>query len=171
MIPELRDLMPIRALCRLLDVSAATHYRHQKAQGGEQDLALREAIDAVTLRYPAYGYRRVTHELRRRDVTANHKRVLRVMRAEGLLCVPKRSYQKTTDSEHGERRYPNLVKQLLVTDINQVPGDDASRGPLGGLPTSPSWPSARALSTSRAYWTPFHAVVSGGRSRRTSTPI
>ena len=38
------------------------------------------------LEFPGYGYRRVTKELYRRGWSVNHKRVLRIMREESLLC-------------------------------------------------------------------------------------
>ncbi len=50
---------------------------------------VRNAIQNVAVEFPAYGYRRITAELRRRGytVTVNHKRVLRLLREENLLCV------------------------------------------------------------------------------------
>lgn len=114
MITELRELLPTRALCRLLGISAATYYRHQKASPTEKEEGLAAVIEAIVLEYPSYGYRRVTHELRRRQMVVNHKRVLSIMRAQGLLCRTKGKFRKTTDSAHGERRYPNLIKHLRV---------------------------------------------------------
>lgn len=42
------------------------------------------------------------------------------MRAQELLCRTKGKFRKTTDSVHGEWRYPNLIKHVSVTDLNQV---------------------------------------------------
>jgi transposase InsO family protein len=42
------------------------------------------------------------------------------MRQEGLLCRKKRRFAVTTDSRHPFRIYPNLVKDILLTGINQV---------------------------------------------------
>jgi len=42
---------------------------------------------------------------------ANHKQVLRLMREETLLVQVKR-YVRTTFSQHGLGRYPNLIKDL-----------------------------------------------------------
>jgi transposase InsO family protein len=85
--------------------------------------ALREAIERITLAFPAYGYRRVTAQLQRDGCWVNHKRVLRVMREESLLCQLQRGWVKTTDSEHGYRVYPNLLKEKgwrSLTGINQA---------------------------------------------------
>jgi putative transposase len=68
--------------------------------------------------------RRITAELRNRGYTVNHKRVLRLMREDNLLCVRKRFKPKTTDSDHNLRRYPNLLKGLEITRLNQVWASD-----------------------------------------------
>ena len=47
-------------------------------------------------------------ELRRRGWTVNQKRVYRLMREDNLLCVRKRKFVVTTDSNHGRKVYPNL---------------------------------------------------------------
>jgi transposase InsO family protein len=41
----------------------------------------------------------------------NHKRVLRLMREESLLCQLKRRWVRTTDADHGLTTYPNPLKQ------------------------------------------------------------
>ena len=58
-------------------------------------------------RVPAYGYRRVTHELRRRGLVVNHKRVARVMREHALTPRRVRAWLATTNSNHKQRVYPN----------------------------------------------------------------
>ncbi len=72
------------------------------------------------LAFPGYGYRRVTKQLQRNGWTVNHKRVLRVMREESLLCQLRRRFVVTTDAGHGLRRYPNLALNLLVARPDQV---------------------------------------------------
>jgi putative transposase len=65
----------------------------------------------------------VTAQLQRDGCAVNHKRVLRVMREESLLCQLKRGWVKTTDSEHGHRVYPNLLAEAgwrKLTGINQA---------------------------------------------------
>jgi putative transposase len=66
------------------------------------------------LEFPGYGYRRVTKELHRRGWAVNHKRVMRVMRQESLLCQIERRFKMTTDSAHSFGRYPNLLKEALI---------------------------------------------------------
>lgn len=80
---------------------------------------LRDAIEQIALEHPRYGYRRMTAELGQRGLPANHKRVLRIMREKSLLADVKRLC-RTTDSNHGFGRYPNLVKGLLIDRVDQV---------------------------------------------------
>jgi transposase InsO family protein len=103
----------IRHLCDLFQVNRAWFYarRHapSDAEKATEEVALRDAIEQIILDFPGYGYRRVTHALKRADWKVNHKRVLRVMREESLLCHLKRHFVHTTDSHHQYQVYPNLV--------------------------------------------------------------
>jgi putative transposase len=73
------------------------------------------------LEFPGYGYRRVTKELYRRGWTVNHKRVLRLMRQESLLCqIKQRRFVPTTDSAHAFGVYPNLIKDRKLDGLDQA---------------------------------------------------
>ncbi len=113
--------LPVAAIFEALSLSRATHHRRRaSASQLDPDSELRDHIQRIALDWPCYGYRRITAELHRQGVAANHKRVLRLMRADNLLCLRKRSFIRTTDSRHGLAVYPNLVPQLTVTSINQL---------------------------------------------------
>lgn len=114
--------LSLRRLCVLLGVNRAWYYAHQR-----QDLAaeaeatrLRDAVERLTLAFPGYGYRRVTKALQRDGWAVNHKRVLRIMREEALLCQLKRRFVATTDASHGLPTYPNLLTGLAITRLDQV---------------------------------------------------
>ena len=84
------------------------------------EMEIRDQLQKIALESPAYGYRRVTHELRHRGFDINHKRVLRMMREDNLLCVRRRAFVVTTDSRHHLPVYPNLAGQMVPTAINQL---------------------------------------------------
>jgi len=108
-------------MCKLGQVSRAGWYRQQAdAQSADRDLELRDEIQKIALEWPAYGSRRITAELKRRGWTVNRKRVQRLMRRDNLLCLRKRKFVVTTDSDHGLRVYPNLVRQMTLTGIDQL---------------------------------------------------
>jgi len=83
-------------------------------------MELRDAIQRIALEKPTYGYRRITAQLRRAGRVVNSKRVLRMMREDNLLCLRRRSFVRTTDSDHGLPVYPNLAKGVVLTGINQL---------------------------------------------------
>ena len=62
----------------------------------------------------------MTEELQRRGWTANHKRVYRLMREDNLLCLRKRKFVVTTDSDHGLPVYPNRARELVLTGLDQL---------------------------------------------------
>ena len=113
--------LPVVSVLTTLGLSRATYYRRQAEAGlTDPDLELRDHIQRLALEWPQYGYRRITAQLHRQGITANHKRVLRLMRDDNLLCLRKRRFFCTTDSRHSLTVYPNLVPELTITAINQL---------------------------------------------------
>ena len=111
----------ISALCRAVDLPRSTFYRHRHPDESlNRDMVLRDHIQRIALEWPSYGYRRITAQLQREGVLVNHKCVLRLMRLDNLLCLRKRHFIHTTDSNHDWPVYPNLVPELNVTGINQL---------------------------------------------------
>lgn len=80
------------------------------------------SVYLITISYkqPYYGYRRITAQLKREKVRINHKRVLRMMRELGIQGKIKHQYITTTNSKHNNKIYPNLIKDKMVTSINQI---------------------------------------------------
>jgi len=81
---------------------------------------LMDHIEAICLEFPRYGYRRVTHQLRREGWQVNHKKALRLMRESDLLCQVKLKRLKTTNSNHCLPVYPNFIKDIVISHLNQV---------------------------------------------------
>lgn len=107
--------------CELARVSRAGFYRHYEEHEPRQaEMALRDQLQEIVLENRFYGYRRVVAVLRQQGVVVNHKRVLRLMRADNLLALRKRRFVLTTDSRHTFAVYPNLVPRLKVSNINQL---------------------------------------------------
>jgi transposase InsO family protein len=86
----------------------------------QRDMQRRPHIHKVALEMRCYGYRPITEELHRRAVIINHKVVLRLLRDDNLLCLRRRAFVSTTDSQHHFPIYPNLAPDLVLTDINQL---------------------------------------------------
>jgi len=121
--------LPISRSCLVLEVSRSGYYYWLESSetipaGGSEYSDLNNQIQEIALEFPYYGYRRITAELRNRSYTVNHKRVLRIMRQEKLLCHKKKFKPVTTDSTHGLPIYPNLLKGREITGVNQVWASD-----------------------------------------------
>ncbi len=109
------------AMCQALSVSRSWYYaRPHSLEPTEEQTQLRDAIERLCLQWPAYGYRRITRQLQRDGWQVNHKRVLRLLREESLLCRLKKHFVKTTDSQHGYAVPPNRLKGLKIERCNQV---------------------------------------------------
>jgi len=107
--------------CELAKVSRAGFYRLvPRPAGPDPDLELRDALQRLALEFPSYGWPRMTAELQRRGWAVNHKRVYRLMREDNLLCLRKRKFVVTTDSDHGLPVYANLVPALQLTGLDQL---------------------------------------------------
>ena len=118
MIGKLAETCPIQVICEALDVPRSTYYYHTQAKDDQQ---VRSAIEDVAHQWPTYGYRRMTQQLRReKGWIINDKRVRRLMKKMGLQAKIKRKKRRTTNSEHGFPRYPNLVLDLEVIRPDQV---------------------------------------------------
>lgn len=91
-----------------------------KPTESDADEALSARIEQIAEEYEKYGYRRMTAQLHREGIGVNHKKVSRIMREKGLKAKHTRRYVKTTDSNHPYPVFPNLIKGLQVTAINQV---------------------------------------------------
>ncbi len=110
----------VERLCKLFSVSRSWYYEcPTPEEKAHRDVELRDAIERIVLEFPGYGYRRVTAELHRRSWAVNHKRVLRIMREESLLCQLHRRFKVTTDSAHPFSSHPNLLKDVELDGPDQ----------------------------------------------------
>jgi len=112
----------MRRMVELSQMSRASFYRRQSAAppGPDPDMNLRDAIQRIALEFSSYGRPRITAELKRRSWEVNHKRVHRILREDNLLCLRRQKFVVTTDSGHHLRVYPNLARQLVLTDVDQL---------------------------------------------------
>ena len=102
-----------------MGLARSTYYEAPAAQSvGEAEIV--ERIATICAEFPRYGYRRVTAQLHRDCVIVNHKKVMRIMREQGLTVRPRRRFVATTDSNHDGPIFPNLAKHVVPTGPNQL---------------------------------------------------
>ena len=120
--PRPQGELTVERMCALAGVSRAGYYRRWRASAPRQEeTTFRDAIQRVVLANRRYGYRRIAAQLRRDGFVVNHKRVLRLMRQDNLLCLHKRPFVPvTTDSRHEWRVVPNLARGLVPTGLDQL---------------------------------------------------
>lgn len=120
------DHISLSRAAQLLTVQRSGYYAWLERSSKDQDKALEDEIILEEIReicgeITGYGYRRMTVELHNRGFLVNHKRVLRQMKENDLLCKKKTAYKPTTtDSNHDNPIYPNLIKDKPITHPDQV---------------------------------------------------
>lgn len=85
------------------------------------DALLRDRIERLQGEFPGYGYRRLGRQLRREGIVVNDKKIRRIQREYQLFPIRWHSFKiATTDSNHGYKIYPNLLRGKTLTGIHQV---------------------------------------------------
>ena len=107
----------MRQICEVLDFNRNLFYYHPKSAPSEA--RLREEIEQLAVRYPKYGYRRITKLLVRMGYPVGYRRVARLMREENLSVSVKRVCQ-TTRSLEAEHNWVNRVQSLEICRSDQV---------------------------------------------------
>lgn len=108
----------VRRCCELLGLNRSTLY-YKKKETAIDDIDLLNAIREVWERYPFYGYRRITQELRKTSkLKVNRKRVQRLMVWGGIQAIypgPNTSRRNKLHAVH-----PYLLAGMSMTHANQA---------------------------------------------------
>ena len=130
---HLEEFGTISKACKAIGLSVSSFYYKLKVDPKDRairDSDLRDLIEKIQCTFPQYGVRQVYWELLwGYSKRVNKKRIHRVMREHGLRAQIYRGFKvSTTDSNHTNRVYPNLLhgkevaapNQVWVTDITYV---------------------------------------------------
>jgi putative transposase len=82
------------------------------------DMDLRDVIQQIAMAelWPAAHHRGTPTT----ELGGESERVYRILREDNLLCVRKRKFVSTTDSNHDRKLYPNLARQIVSTSVDQL---------------------------------------------------
>ena len=116
-VEALRTDYSVRQICEVLGFTRSSLYYQPKQDPSEA--VLRDEIEALALRYPTYGYRRIRKLLVRMGYSVGYKRVARLMKATNLSVSVRRVCQTTTSLE-GVCPWVNRLKDLEVCRCDQV---------------------------------------------------
>jgi putative transposase len=137
----------IRRQCELLRVGRSGLY-YEPVQDSTEDLALMRRLDELHMKWPFYGSRKLTLELRAEGHEINRKRVQRLMRQMGIESVAPKPDTSRPAPEHPV--YPYLLKKLEITGPDHVWATDITYIPMargfGYLVAIIDWYSRRVLS-------------------------
>jgi len=113
--------------CQLLGLSRSSFYYEPQPIKAE-DLNLMRKIDELYLQHPCWGSRSMVRQLDRQGISANRKRVQRLMRLMGIEAV----YPKPrTSRPHPQHKiYPYLLRNLVIERPNQVWAADITYIPM-----------------------------------------
>ncbi len=128
--------LPTAAACNALDVSRDGYRKwvsRKPVQSTQEDRRILRSIQKIAGEFGYYGYRRITKELSRRGLVANHKKVLRLMRENGLAVRMKKFKPRTTVPDRSSQLFPDLAKGLSLTRINQLWVADITYVPLDDI--------------------------------------
>jgi putative transposase len=137
----------IRRQCELLRVGRSGLY-YEPVPDSAENLALMRRIDELHMKWPFYGSRKLTLELRAEGHEINRKRVQRLMRQIGIESVAPKPDTSRAAPEHPV--YPYLLKKLEITGPDHVWATDITYIPMargfGYLVAIIDWYSRRVLS-------------------------
>ncbi len=102
-----------------MGLARSTYYGGPKGQLVEE-ARLVARITEICAEWPRYGYRRVTAQLHHEGLIVNHKKVMRLMKENGLGVRPRRRFVVTTQSSHDGPVFANLAKTVALSAPNQL---------------------------------------------------
>jgi putative transposase len=110
----------------LLGLSRSGLY-YQPADPSTREIAIKHRIDKIYIKYPFYGSRRITVELRK-EMTINRKTVQKYMREMDLVALGPRP--NLSKPHPGHKVYPYLLRNVTACYPNHVWGIDITYIPL-----------------------------------------
>jgi putative transposase len=118
--------MSLLKACRLFGISRQAIYK-RKAYTEKRMSELSQVKDLVIEQrriMPRLGTRKLHYllkkDLNRKAIKIGRDGMFDFLRSEHLLVKPKKSYRKTTFSKHWMHKYPNLIKNIKIDDIEKV---------------------------------------------------
>lgn len=109
--------LSLRRQCELLHVNRSSFYYKPK-KADVHDLSLLNEIRDIWMRYPFYGYRRITWVLKQQGFNVNHKRVQRLMTLGGIHAIYPGPNTSRRNKKHAV--HPYLLKGIEITAPNQA---------------------------------------------------
>ena len=115
---ENRKEFRLGKMCKMLEVSRSGYHNYVSRKMSQRILENQMLLERIRrihhLSRGLYGSPKIYQELRKLGLNYNKKRIVRIMRINGIRAKTKRKYKRTTDSNH---IYP-VAENILGQDFN-----------------------------------------------------
>ena len=124
-------------MCNALNVVRSAYYKWRSTPQTAHDQRDKELGELVEIEFKrgrgVYGEVRVLKKLQQQAIKTSRRRVGRLMRERGLVCITKKPYKVTTDSKHDKpiaknklkRRFnPKKPNRVYAGDITYIKTDE-----------------------------------------------
>uniref|UniRef100_UPI001A9625AA DDE-type integrase/transposase/recombinase n=1 Tax=Desertivirga arenae TaxID=2810309 RepID=UPI001A9625AA len=107
--------------CELFGYSKQAYYKQVKHQTryAKSYSELKAEVLQIRRQMPRLGTRKL-HFLLGKTCTIGRDKLFDLLRKEGLLVLKRKKYTVTTDSRHWMRKYPNKIKDLIISRPEQL---------------------------------------------------
>jgi len=125
-IQEQSEKLPVRTMCRLLEVQPSGYYAWTQREPCGREAAKLRLIESIRLAHErsggAYGSPRVHQALKKQGLICSRKQVEKLMKQEQIRSTRHRRFRiLTTDSNHSHAVAANLLdRQFEQEELNQV---------------------------------------------------
>jgi putative transposase len=112
----------ITRFCSLFGFTKQAYYK----SGGrsllriDEEFQARKEVMSIRRQMPRLGTRKLCHMLKEVGIEIGRDRLFRVLGEDGMLIVKRRKYTVTTNSKHWMRKYPTLIKDMLLYRPEQL---------------------------------------------------
>lgn len=117
---ETNSNLSISKQCQLLNFPKSTYYYESVKK--DKTNSFLESVEAVHLKYPFYGYRRLNLEIRSLGYKSSRKKVRNAMDVLNIKAIYPKPNLSKANNEH--KKYPYLLGGIEITYSNQVWASD-----------------------------------------------
>jgi putative transposase len=124
-IMENRKEFRLGKMCKMLEVSRSGYHNYVRRKMSQRRLENQMILERIRrihhLSRGLYGSPKIYQELRKLGLKYNRKRIVRIMRINGIRAKTKRKYKRTTDSNHSYPVAENILGQdFTSTVLNKI---------------------------------------------------
>jgi putative transposase len=108
--------------CALFGISKQAYYKKIKTDKKKHQAneSARQTVLELRKRMPRLGTRKLHYLLKINGIGIGRDQLFCWLREQGLLVYKKKRYTVTTNSNHWMRKYPNLIKGLVINRPEQL---------------------------------------------------